>query len=505
MRPSYALIVLVLLSAAHCEAAQDVGIRSMLVGGRILEVSENRQITLKSDGVVTGAEISPDGRYVVYGVDSNGRLELRLTRVAGGSTVTLMDAPLGYDVPPMPPPPGGETWELDADTDVYWSPDSSRFAFRAIHRAWDGDQIAEKRYIVIFAARGSFLKSIPAPDGSASAMVFGPDSRTLYVGARLAAQDNPEVGSRTHAVGIQSMDTTTGAVHTIYSCDAHDIWILGLCDGGRSLLCTLLSKAGRQLRKVATDGSAEDVAGEPIEPGRCSPDCALAVVSDTGISLRNLATQEKTALITDSHVRFVRWSQESKMLLYRQSEQVTDAADSQRSEQPNSLWLSLTTPSKLNNMCVALDYEGEPSCSRECRRIAYVSQGQLYVAELSMREPTVPEKLAAGLPLTEDETKQVLATNGKQIAMGMLMYSADNDGRLPPADSLAAALQAYLRDKNVFLRPGTQDNAFTYLDPGVSNWSDIERPAETPIGQLDAGYGWVVVIYADGHVRVAPR
>jgi len=504
MRLSYPLIVLALLPAFRCEAAQDVGIRSMLVGAQILEVGDNRQITLKSDGAVTGAEISPDGRYLVYGVDSNGRLELRLTKSVGGATATLMDAPLDYDAPPMPPPPGGETWELDADTDVCWSPDSSRFAFRAIHRAWNGDQVAEKRYIVVFAARGSFLKSIPAPDGSVSAMVFGPDSRTLYVGARLADRDNAESGLRTRTVGIQSIDTTTGTVQTVYSCDAHDIWILGLCDGGGSMLCTILAKAGRHLRKVALDGSAEDVAGDPIEPGRCSPDCALAAVGDTGISLRNMATQEKTVLIADPQVRFVRWSQDGKMLLYRQSEKVTDAAN-QRSEQPNSLWLSLTKPGKLNNMCIALDYEGDPSCSRECRKIAYVSQGQLYVAELSMREPTVPEKLAAGLPLTEDETKQVLATNGKQIALGMLMYSADNDGSLPPADSLAGALYAYLRDKNVFLRPGSQDNAFTYLDPGANKWSDIERPSETPIGQLDAGFGWVVVIYADGHVSIVPR
>lgn len=503
MRLCLALSALALLLAIGCQAAQDVGIRSMLVGNQILEVTDNRQITLKSDGTVAGAEISPDGRHVVYGIDSRGKLELRLTRTVGGTTATLMNAEPDSDVPVIPPP-GGETWELDIDTDVYWSPDSSRFAFWAIHRAWDGSDVAERRYIVVYAARGSFMKAVPMPEGSNSAMVFGSDSRTLYVSARLADEHNSEAGSRTHMVGIQSVDTATGAVQTVYSCDAHDIRILGLCDGGRSLLCVVLSRAGRQLRKVAMDGTAEDLSGDPIEPGRCSPDCTLAALGDTGISLRNLATQEKTLLITDSRVRFVRWSPDSKMLLYRQSEKVADAAG-QRLEQPNSLWLSLTTPGKLHNMCVALDCEGDPSCSRDCRKIAYVSQGQLYIAELSLRDPTVQEKLVAGLPLTEDETKQVLATNGKQIALGILMYSADNDGNLPPADSLAATLYDYLRDKNVFLRPGSQDNAFTYIDPGASNWSSIERPSETPIGQLDAGYGWVVVIYADGHVKVVEK
>jgi hypothetical protein len=334
--------------------------------------------------------------------------------------------------------------------------------------------------------------------------VFGPDSRTLYLNARLADQDAAEGQPQTRTVGIESMDTTTGAVQTVYSCDARDIWIVGACDDGRSLLCEAFCRKGCQLRKVGMDGTAADTPGDPIEPRRCSPDCTLTVLDGTGISLRNAATLEKTQLTADSRVRFEKWVPSSKMLLYRQSEKVTDAAN-QRSEQPNSLWLSLTTPGKLNSMCVALDYEGDPSCSRDCRKIAYVSQGQLYIAELSLRDPTVPEKLAAGLPLTEDETKQVLMTNGKQIAVGMLMYSDDHDNGLPPADSLTATLYDYLRDKNVFLRPGSQDNAFTYIDPGVSNCLDIERPSETPIGQLDAGYGWVVVIYADGHVVTRPK
>ncbi len=503
MRLLHILLALVLLVAAGCEAAQDTGIRSMLVGTQVLEVSDNRQITLKSDGAVAGAEISPDGKYVVYGIDCKGKLQLRLTKTVGGITATLMDG-TPDDAPLMPPPPGGDAWELDANTDVYWSPDASRFAFRAIHRAWDGDQLAEKRYIVVFAARGSFLKSVPAPEGSIFPLVFGPDSRTLYANTRLADQDTDSGGTRTHIVGIESIDTVTGAAQTVYSCDARDICILGLCDAGRSLLCEVFSKKGRQLRKVAMDGTGEDVPGDPIEPGRCSPDCTLTVLDGAGISLRNTATQGKTQLITDSRIEFERWVPNSNMLLYRQSENVTDASN-QRSEQPNSLWLSLTTPGNLNSMCVALDYEGDPSCSRDARKIAYVSQGQLYIAELSLRDPTVPEKLAAGLPLSEDETKQVLMINGKQIALGMLMYSADHDNGLPPADSLAATLYPYLRDKNVFLRPGSQDNAFSYLDPGAGNWSDIQHPSETPIGQLDAGYGWVVVIYADGHIKSVPR
>lgn len=498
------LLALTLL-AVGCEAAEDLGIRSMFIGEQIMEVSDNRQITLKSDGAVAGAEISPDGKYAVYGIECKGKPEIRVTKSTGGNAVTLMDGP-SEDAPPTQPPPSGEMWELDTDTDVYWSPDSSRFAFRAIHRTWDGDQSAEKRYIVVYAARGTFLKSIPAPEGGLFALVFGlvfgQDSRTLYVNAVLPNEDATAGQSR--KTGIQALDTVTGSVQTIYTSDALDIQIRSSCDEGRSLLCAAYFKKGKQLKKIGLDGTAEDVTGDFSTFAHYSPDGTLAVLDGMGISIGNTQTQAKVQLIGDPRVLFERWAPNSKMLLYGQREKIDDALK-QRAEEPSSLWLSLTAPGKLNSMCITLDHEGTPTCSRDSRRIAYINQGQLYVAELSLRDPTIPEKLAAGLPLTEDETKLVMQTNGKQIALGMMMYSADYDGNLPPADSLAATLYPYLRSKDVFLRPGGQDNVFSYVDPGVGKWSDIKRPSETVIGEMDAGYGWKVAVYADSHVEVKQK
>jgi len=500
MRRFCTLTTLALVLSISCHAA-DTGIRSMLVGTQILEVTDNRQMTLRSDGVATGAEISPDGRYVVYGIERKGKLELRLTKTIGGTTVTLMDG-TADDEPTAPPTPAGESWQIDANTDVYWAPDSSRFAFRAIHRAWDGDQTVEKHYIVIFAARGAFLRSVPAPDGGIFPLVFGADSRTIYLNARLSPGDK-ETG-QPRMIGIQSIDTVTGNTRTIYSSDALDIQILGLSDDGSSLLCQAFSKKGTQRKKIGLDGSSQDVTGDLSAFGQYSPDGSLAVLDGSGISIGSSKTLQKTVLTTDSRIVFERWAPNSKMLLYRQSEKIADVSG-RRIEQPSSLWLTLAAPGKLNSMCIALDHEGGPSCSRDCRKIAYVCDGQLYIAELSLRDPSVDEKLASGLPLTEDETKTVLAANGKQIAVAMMMYSADFDGNLPPGDSLAGSLKDYLRDREVFLRPGGQDNIFTYMDPGVRNWSDVARPAETVIGELDAGYGWKVAIYADGHVVVKAK
>jgi len=34
---------------------------------------------------------------------------------------------------------------------------------------------------------------------------------------------------------------------------------------------------------------------------------------------------------------------------------------------------------------------------------------------------------------------------------------------------------------------------------------DVKYPATTAVGMFDVGYGWKVVLYADGHVQVVPK
>jgi hypothetical protein len=56
-----------------------------------------------------------------------------------------------------------------------------------------------------------------------------------------------------------------------------------------------------------------------------------------------------------------------------------------------------------------------------------------------------------------------------------------------------------------FLRPGTNENAFTYVDPGVGKMNDVKDPFNTAIGELDAGYGWKVVIYPVGITKAIAK
>lgn len=85
----------------------------------------------------------------------------------------------------------------------------------------------------------------------------------------------------------------------------------------------------------------------------------------------------------------------------------------------------------------------------------------------------------------------------------MHMYAQDWDGKFPPADNFSEALWPYLRNPDIFFRPGTRQNAFQCFPQ--TNMSDILRPSDTVIGIFDIGYGWRIVIYADGHVKVVPK
>jgi len=73
------------------------------------------------------------------------------------------------------------------------------------------------------------------------------------------------------------------------------------------------------------------------------------------------------------------------------------------------------------------------------------------------------------------------------------------------ADSVNESLRGYLRDLDVFKRPGTQDNAFRYLEASATPESGTGNPSETIIGELDAGYDWKVILYEDGHVVSRPK
>lgn len=85
-----------------------------------------------------------------------------------------------------------------------------------------------------------------------------------------------------------------------------------------------------------------------------------------------------------------------------------------------------------------------------------------------------------------------LLTNGKQLALGLMMYAQDHDERLPAAEeAVNNLLQPYLKTEALF-------EGFTYTYGG-GPLSEIAKPAEQVLGYVQ-GPGGRALLYADGHV-----
>jgi len=108
----------------------------MISGARILELAQTRQLTSRPDGVVQGAWISPNGRYVAYLTRQSDRSLVCVVRSSGGQPTVLMGSQqkpseqvTGY--------PSSEEWMPAVHTSfrsgIAWSLDSSRIAFPARH------------------------------------------------------------------------------------------------------------------------------------------------------------------------------------------------------------------------------------------------------------------------------------------------------------------------------------------------------------------------------------
>jgi Tol biopolymer transport system component len=494
-------VLLVLAAMATCATAAELGVGSLLVGKQVLVVSDTRQMTLRADGNVWEAHISPDGKYVVYTADKHSATECRLAKVSSGRTITLMSRPPD-ELPDDPPEASEDKWVLSDFPAIAWSPDSSLFALQATRVTWDGDKHSERAFVVVFSASGAFKCSVALPEHASiiERLLFSRDSHAILM--NLVIEGAAPGGSA--KVTVQFADLATGASRDVYSSNTSAPNLVGWSEDG-SLLCVLYARKGAQLHKVALDGSSDQVIVENCaEATKFCPDGTLAVADGAGLTVKNHSTGKAVQLTSDENVYFQSWVPNGRMLLYAKSESIADAAKS-RKRVFQSLWLSSLTPGKLDSMCVALDAEDKPSCSRDGTKIAYISQDQLYIAELALREPNADEKLAAGLPLNEQETKHILLQNGKQIAMGILMYCTDNNDALPPSDSLAQSIRGYLPKDGVFLRPGTKVNAFTYTGPRSGKLSDIQNPSDAIIGEMDGGYGWKVAIFADGHTQIEPK
>ncbi len=517
MRTWFAMLCLV-VALAGAVPAGDGDIYLMLVGERVLELQETTRLTSLKDGKVEGAWISPDGKFVAYVTDMAGKdghtRRLCVTRSSGGNVTVLLSQFIKKDEDAA-----AEVWTPDISdwSQISWSPDSRLIAVPAVRKV-----IAEKdqtwpsvdRGIIVLTtgglSRGAF--SLPTDTNLMSSIIWNPGS-TKFAFKTDGMTSGPVEQAK--SVGkIMVCDILRGTCDQVKSQELGAAYPHSWSADGKSVRYnnTYISsdKAGGkrqqvwQFREMRADGSSDALIEEMPSPWFMSPDRRMRLISNPGLSIEDRETGSVTQVFKQFDGELRGWTPDSRMIVYYKSDVIKDQSG-KRAERLRTCWLAVPGDEKWNHMCVALDVDADSglSFSHDGMKMAYRSRGRITLAEMGWADMSTAEKADAGMPLTEEEEKGLLAKNAKQIGAGLSMYAADWDGGLPSADEFVQQLDPYAKNSNLFNRPGTTQLAFQYFPLG--DMKNISNPAETVIGKFDVGYSWQVILYADGHVKVEPK
>lgn len=494
-------------------AIRDESIHRMVVGTRAFEVSDVVDLTTRADGYVCYAWISPDGKYVAARIaddpEKSDARRLVVARSSGGKPVTLFavsaeEAENGFSSP-------GEyvlPYPADENRGVAWSPDSKLIAFRAERVVVGREGKSSYASIIVITPLGVRRATFDLPEefGARGQIVWSRDSRRLACQIQSLTYSPGETPKLN--CGILVGDIARGVGETPVTQDSGAVSPVSWSDDGASLMyVSRVEKRSIELREIRLHGGGDTLIQDDYRASGLSPDRKLRVTTDNGLQVENLITRETTTVLKEFKWTLPTWTPDSRMLVYQRPGELWDE-NHKRSEQTASIWLALPESGLRNHMCVVSDADPDalPSFSADCLRMAYISRGRLRLAELAWRDLTVDEKLAAGIPLTEQEEKDKMVENAKKIGEALAMYNGDYDGRLPFGDTVTNLLDPYVqswRGGNPFFRPGTETPIFQYYEfPSVQS---IQFPGTTIIGVLDSGFSWRVILYADGHVIIQPK
>jgi prepilin-type processing-associated H-X9-DG protein len=121
--------------------------------------------------------------------------------------------------------------------------------------------------------------------------------------------------------------------------------------------------------------------------------------------------------------------------------------------------------------------------------LLYISQGCAFIREII----SVPKETAVAAMEAAARREAVMAS--KQVALAVIMFSADHEDNAPSASTFLDDVSPYLKDRAL-------TNGFVYTFTGGS-LTDVDKPAETELGYIP-GPGGRAVAYADGHVKWVP-
>jgi hypothetical protein len=126
----------------------------------------------------------------------------------------------------------------------------------------------------------------------------------------------------------------------------------------------------------------------------------------------------------------------------------------------------------------------EGSASRDGRFLVMITNGTAAVREIIEVEAKDQEAIAK-----QEEAE--LSIRGKQLGIGMLLYSSDNDDIFSPSEDWQERIQPYI--KNIEIVEGA-----SFL-LGYQNMLNIAEPEKTKMFRIDGAFGSVVV-YADSSI-----
>ncbi|MGI4792164.1 MAG: hypothetical protein ACRYFS_25350 [Janthinobacterium lividum] len=136
------------------------------------------------------------------------------------------------------------------------------------------------------------------------------------------------------------------------------------------------------------------------------------------------------------------------------------------------------------------------------KQVAFIANNDLNVTDLTAATDMLPnEKMAVGLKLSCAEEQALAASDLKQIGLGLIQYTQDDDEKFPTADGFIDKIYPYIKSMDVF-QIGSQH--FVYEQPADLELAKMDSPADTENGYMDLPCARVV-LFADRHVKVFPK
>lgn len=152
----------------------------------------------------------------------------------------------------------------------------------------------------------------------------------------------------------------------------------------------------------------------------------------------------------------------------------------------NEAWLVTKDPEGPNR--APISWDTKMIFAFDNRSISYVEKGHLYYRPIYTMDRKQFEEAVSVAESTE------LMQQAKDVAIGIILFSADNDDNFPPTTGWQDAVLPYLKNRDLL-------NGFEFTPPaGITNTTKMDDPANTPIGKIRGRFG-TAIARGDGSIR----